>query len=168
MAAVAYCAPEAAVKKCPQCGREYSGGISVCPIDEQALMPFVPPVESVAAREQSEPVKPTTPRWELSTGERTRHLVIAWGIAFLVFPINHHGNLFAAILYFPLPAYILLSYGGLLVGLGSLSLDPASVVGLGWIIYISLSGLILLARKRFVYYGLYITLCLLLVLNVIA
>jgi hypothetical protein len=155
------------VKKCPQCGREYSGGITVCPIDDQALVSFVPPIESLTPRKQAETGLTTTP-WELSRDERYRHLAIAWGIAFVVFAINHHGNLFAAILYFPLPAYILLSFGALLLGFGGLPLDPVSVVGLGWIVYVSLSGLILLARKRLVYYSLYLGLCLLLLLNVIA
>jgi hypothetical protein len=149
------------VKKCPQCGREYSGGITVCPIDNQELVSFFPPIEPLTTREQAEPSVTPAPHWELSRDERYRHLAIAWGIAFVVFAINHQRDLLAAILYFPLPAYILLDLGGLPSG-------PVSAAGLGWIVYVSLSWLLLLVRKRFVYFGLYLVLCLLLLLNVIA
>jgi hypothetical protein len=103
----------------------------------------------------------TAPSWELSSDKRRWHLAIAWRIALLPSVFNQHGNLFATILYFPVSAYILL-------GLAGLPLGFVSAARLGWIVYISLSWAILMARKRFLYYGLYVLLCLLLLLSVIA
>jgi hypothetical protein len=60
-----------------------------------------------------------------------------------------------------MPAYIVL-------GLAGLPLGFVSAAGLGWIVYLSLSWAILSARKRLVYYSLYVLLCLLLLLSVIA
>jgi hypothetical protein len=69
-------------------------------------------------------------------------------------------GLIGAMLYFPVAAYLLL-------GLGSLPLGLTSAAALGWITYLSLTGIALFARKRFAYYVIYLTLCMLLLLNVV-
>lgn len=148
------------MKKCVCCGREYSGGITTCPIDGQPLIPFA---SSPPTPEQDLPAAPvaaagTGNASELSLGQRSWLLAAAWCITSIASVvgsgINSARDFLEAALLFPITSVWL-------------AIVPRPSPAIGWLIYISLTFAALFVRKRVPYFVLYALLCLLLLLNVV-
>ena len=136
----------------------------VCPIDNGSLLPFVPPLSKAGHDKRPVQTKETRIPWVLPRRKRYGSLALIWVVALLasaITVIDKEETLLTALVYFPLAPYVI-------CGLAGLSLNFNSAAALGWFAYLSLSCMVVLARKRFVYYTVYFVLSLLLMLNVVS
>ncbi len=154
------------MKRCPKCGREYSGGISICPNDEETLIPFVPPLTPNKS-EDAPAASGTQNKSEVSLRKRLGSLVSAWVVALVASAVAvPSGSPGLALLAFMFP----IGWTFFLLGpLGLLKPDYGLYLGslCGWAVYGALTATALLTNKRRIYVKIFTALCVLLLLNLV-
>jgi len=148
------------MKRCSHCGREYSGGIDVCPIDSAPLeqVPPGPPTADLAPSPSAPKPNQQIDAAQISSARRFFTLAAVWAVGIAITALAVGAVRFSS------PADFLL--GALLFPLGIAALTGSPLgLPIGWLSLLWLSGAVVFAKRRKAFTTAFVLLCALLLLN---